>query len=692
MSLRIGMDIGGTFTDYVLLSGDEVYLHKRLTTPHNPAEGALAGLHELLDERGLNLSEVSKLIHGTTLVTNAIIERRGCKTALLTTKGFRDILEMGTEQRYDIYDLFLQYPDPLVPRKRRLEVSERISRDGDILQKPNLAVVNQQVKTLVDEGVEALAICFLHSYRNPTHERRVAERIRESFPELAVSVSSEVVPEIREFERTATTVANAYVQPLMERYVKQLECDLKAAGFQGRFYLMQSSGGSATPETARTFPIRFLESGPAGGVLVSAFLGRALGKVDLLSFDMGGTTAKACLITGGKPTTTPVMEAARVHRFKAGSGIPIKSPVVDMIEIGAGGGSVARTDTLGLLKVGPHSAGADPGPACYALGGKEPTVTDACLALGYFDPAYFLGGKMALDKAAAERVLGDLGEGLELSATETAWGVYRIVCENMAGAARVHIIEKGQDPRRFSLMAFGGAGPAHAARVARILGSPEVIVPRVSGVASALGFLVAPVSFDFSRSYPAEIRALDWDTVNGLYAEMEMQAKEVLAEADIAEGETRLERRAEMRFAGQFHDLEVAVPNSTLSEANIAKMVEVFEREYARLYHAVLPGYEPMVINWRLRALGPEPRVALQSEENATQDLQTALKGTRQAYFPERSGFGNVDVYDRYSLPVGSQLEGPVIVEERESTTVVNPGDRLHVDEMGNLRVQIGRV
>ena len=446
MSLRIGMDIGGTFTDYVLLTGSEVHLHKRLTTPHNPAEGALAGLHELLNEHSLGIADVNEIIHGTTLVTNAIIERRGCKTALLTTKGFRDILEMGTEQRYDIYDLFLQYPDPLVPRKRRLEVDERISRDGDVLREPDLTSVNKQVETLVQEGVEAVAICFLHAYRNPGHERMVAEHIRESFPHLAVSVSSEVVPEIREFERTATTVANAYVQPLMERYVRQLECDLKTDGFGGRFYLMQSSGGSATPETARKFPIRFLESGPAGGALVSAFLGRALGKPELLSFDMGGTTAKACLITGGKPITTPLIEAARVHRFKAGSGIPIKSPVVDMIEIGAGGGSVARVDTLSLLKVGPHSAGADPGPACYALGGDAPTVTDACLALGYFDPAYFLGGKMALDKAAAERVLGSFGEGARAKRYRSCLGrlPHRLRKHGGGGAGSHH--RKGSRP------------------------------------------------------------------------------------------------------------------------------------------------------------------------------------------------------------------------------------------------------
>lgn len=512
MTFRVGMDIGGTFTDLVLLeqAGGKLELHKLLTTPADPAEGALRGLEELLAKRALRLADCTTLVHGTTLVTNAVIERRGAATALLTTRGFRDLLEMGTEQRYDIYDLFLRYPEPLVPRRWRIEVDERLTRDGEVLREPD---VREQVARLLGQGVEAIAVCFLHSYRRPDHERAVARMVRETFPQLAVSASCEVVPEIREYERTSTTVCNAYVQPLIDRYLRRLERELEARGFRGRFYLMQSSGGLCSPDVARQLPVRLLESGPAGGALVGAYFGRQLGLADLIAFDMGGTTAKVCLVTAGRPELTSEMEAARVHRFKRGSGLPVKTPVLDLIEIGAGGGSIAFANRLGLLQVGPDSAGADPGPACYGFGGDEPTVTDACLALGYLDPVTFLGGEMRLDAGAADRTLEKLGRQLGLDG-RTAWGIYSVVCENMAAAARVHVIEKGHDPRRYPLIAFGGAGPVHAARVARALGTPEVIVPPVSGVASALGFLVAPVSFEFARSLPGELRSLDWPAVD----------------------------------------------------------------------------------------------------------------------------------------------------------------------------------
>ena len=695
---RIGLDIGGTFTDLVLAEAatGRLHRHKRLTTPNDPAEGALAGLDELLSRHSLSFGDLGDLIHGTTLVTNAIIERRGSPTALLTTRGFRDILEMGNEQRYDIYDLFLRFPEPLVPRRLRLEVAERMTRDGDALIPPDLIAVEAQVAGLVEAGVEAVAICFLHAYRNAEHERRVAEAVRSAFPQLAVSVSSELIPEIREYERTATTVCNAYVQPLMDRYLRQLERGLVERGFGGRFYLMQSSGGLASAETARRFPIRFLESGPAGGALISAYLGTALGMPDLLSFDMGGTTAKACLIEGGRPTTANEVEAGRVHRFKPGSGLPIRVPVVHMIEIGAGGGSIARPDALGLLKVGPDSAGADPGPACYGLGGTEPTVSDACLRLGYFDPGFFLGGRMTLDSAAAGTALSHLGAELELESEATAWGVYRVVCENMARAARVHLIERGHDPRRYQLMAFGGAGPAHAARVARILGAPEVIVPQHSGVAAALGFLVAAASFEFSRSYPSEVDRLDWAAADGLYRELEREARQVLTGAGVSEAEMRFERLAEMRFVGQFHEIEVPVPAGTLSPEAATTITASFEREYARLYHAVLPGYRPMVLNWRLRAQGPEPDLSFTlrhqgpGPDGAGQPGRVHPKGARRAYFPE-TGSVEVKVYDRTTLASGCSFEGPAIVEEAESTTVVNPGDRLSVDELGNLRIRVAQ-
>lgn len=678
MTYRIGMDIGGTFTDYVLLDEDtgRLHLHKRLTTPADPAEGALLGLRELLDRTGLELGECATLVHGTTLVTNAVIERRGTRTALLTTRGFRDVLEMGHEQRYDIYDLFLQYPQPLVDRRWRLEVDERVDRDGSVVRALDVDAVREQVRAMAEAGIEAVAVCFLHSYRNPSHEQAVAQLIRRETG-LRVSVSSEVVPELREFERTSTTVANAYVQPLIDRYLGRLERELEERSFRGRFYLMQSSGGLAALDVARRFPVRLLESGPAGGAIVGAYLGRQLGLADLIAFDMGGTTAKICVIQGGRPALAAEVEVGRVHRFKKGSGLPIKTPVLDLMEIGAGGGSVAFANRLGLLQVGPHSAGADPGPACYGLGGEEPTVTDACLKLGYVDPAYFLGGEMELDAAAAEEVLRRLGQALSLG-DEAAWGVYNVVCENMAGAARVHIIEKGRDPRRFPLIAYGGAGPLHAVRVARSLGAPEVIVPPISGVAAALGFLVAPITFEFSRSYPAELRSLAWADVEGLYRGMEEQALAHLRSAGTEP--VRFEREAEMRLAGQFHDILVPV------RGGLEELRRNFEGEYARLYHDVLPGYEPMVLNWRLRALGPDPDVRLPRLAPAADGHP---RSHRPAYFPEAEGFVSTPVYDRYALGVGSEITGPAIVEERESTTVLGPREHLQVDQLGNLRVSL---
>ena len=550
---RIGFDIGGTFTDFILLdmARSEIRLHKCLTTPRDPSIGALAGLTELLDAAGRTLADITDVVHGTTLVTNSLIERTGARLGLITTRGFRDILEMGTEQRYDIYDLFLRFPDPLVPRRRRLEVTERMDRDGNVLMPLDVAEVRAAAQRLVAEGVEAIAICFLHAYRNPAHEREAAAIVRSAFPELAVSISSDVVAELWEYQRCNTTCANAYVQPLMGRYIARLERELHARGFRGALYFMHSAGGLLSPETARDFPIRMLESGPAGGGLATAYFGAAAGKADVISFDMGGTTAKACLIEGGRAEIAPMMEAARVHRFKRGSGLPIKAPVIDMIEIGAGGGSIASIDEVGLLRVGPLSAGAEPGPACYARGGTEPTVTDANLLLGYYDPGFFLGGRMALDRDAADRALADVGAKLGLSAIDTAWGIHRMVVENMAAAARIHIVEKGKDPRAYAMVGFGGAGPAHAAEVARVLGVKQVLIPPASGAASALGFLAAPLSFEQVRSHPVRLQAPDAAaTIETILRELSDAARARLIDAGVADDEVVTERLADMRLEG----------------------------------------------------------------------------------------------------------------------------------------------
>ena len=538
-SWRIGFDIGGTFTDFILTDGatGALHLHKCLTTPEDPSIGALEGMADLLRAASVDLVDVGHVVHGTTLVTNAIIERNGARLGLLTTRGFRDILEMGTEQRYDIHDLFLTFPEPLAARRDRREIAERVSRDGVVLEAIDLDAVRREVRELVEDGVEALAVCFLHAYKNPVHERAVRDLVRTEFPDLTVSVSSDVHPQINEYERSSTTAANAYVQPLMSAYVRRLERVLRERGFCGRFHLIQSSGGLTAPETAVRLPVRFLESGPAGGAQASALVGRAIGHADLLSFDMGGTTAKASLVQDGEPDIAPMLEAARVRRFKRGSGLPVHAPVIDMMEIGAGGGSIARVDELGLLKIGPESAGAEPGPACYGQGGDQPTVTDANLLLGYLDPRYFLGGRMALDPAAAESAMARLAAELDLSVPDAAWGIYDLVSENMAGAARVHIVEKGRDPRRYAMVAMGGAGPLHAARVARKLGVREVVVPPASGAASALGFLAAPVAYEAARSWPMRIAEPDYATVESILRELEAEGRARLAEAGVGGGE-----------------------------------------------------------------------------------------------------------------------------------------------------------
>ena len=691
---RVGLDIGGTFTDFVLLNDTtgEIRLHKVLTTTPDPAEGALRGLVDLCRLAGVGVGDLSTLVHGTTLVTNAIIERTGAPTALLTTRGFRDILEMGKEQRYDIYDLFLQFPPPLVPRRWRVEIDERISRDGEVLTPLDRGQVRAAVRRLAAQGVESLAVSLLHAYKNPAHERAALASVREEAPELSVSLSSDVVPEIREWERTCTTVCNAYVQPLVDRYLGRLEAALRERGFAGRFYLMQSSGGTATPDTARRFPIRLLESGPAGGALVTAFFGERLGRRDLAAFDMGGTTAKICLVRDGRPEIAPMIEAARVHRFKRGSGLPVKAPVVDMIEIGAGGGSVASIDRLGLLKVGPHSAGASPGPACYGLGGTEATVTDACLVLGYFDPESFLGGTMPLDRRAAEAALEHLGARAGLDRVAAAWGIHQIVSENMAAAARVYMIERGQDPRRYAMLAFGGAGPAHASRVARILRLSEVIVPPASGAASALGFLVTPISFDFVHSLPGPLESLDWAAVDALYRAMEGRGRAMLTDAGVDPAEISSVRRVEMRLAGQFHDIAVPVPDGRLGAQAAPGLAERFESEYRRLYGIYLPGRQIHALHWRVLVTGPRPAVRLAAASVDRGDCAVhALRGRRAAYFPETEGFAEVPVYDRYRLRPGAELAGPAIVEEREATTVVGPGDALEVDAHHHLVIAVSQ-
>jgi N-methylhydantoinase A len=683
---RIGVDIGGTFTDLVWVDDatGAVQVGKLLTTPKDPSQAVEQGVAGILGDAGGHAADVRSLIHGTTLATNALIERKGARTALLTTAGFRDAVEIGREGRYDMYDLFIDHPAALVPRHLRLEVTERMMADGSVrmpLDEPGARAVIARLK---DAGCEAIAICLLHAYRNPAHEEALAALCAELLPGVPVSCSSEVVPEIREYERTSTTCANVYVMPLMSRYLDDLERKLQDLGLPGRFYIMLSAGGVATPETAKRVPIRLVESGPAAGALAAARMAQELGEPRLLSFDMGGTTAKACVIDGGLPLLAREFEVARADRFKKGSGLPIRVPCIELIEIGAGGGSLARVDRMGLLKVGPESAGADPGPACYAQGGTTPTVTDADLLLGYLDPTFFLGGRMRLDVDAARRAVEEkIATPMALGLTDAAWGIHRVVNENMAGAARVHGIERGRDLRAYPLFAFGGAGPVHAWQVGRILKVPRVLVPFGAGAMSAYGLLAAPLAFDFVRTAPQRLDAADWAQINGLFGEMEAEGQSILRGAEVPNGDVRIRRTAEMHYTGQGHEVEVEVPSGPLDPGSLAAITANFEAAYRALYSRTPMGVPIEALNWRVVVSGPAPDISVSGSRPGAQTPHAAAplpKGTRKAYFPEVSGYADTPVYDRYALTPGAAVFGPAIIEERESTTVAGPGARVSVD------------
>ena len=689
---RLGCDIGGTFTDVILLDTRTHALTagKVLTTPEDPSVGAIRGIREVLREQGVDPgTELADIIHGTTLVINAIINRSGAKTALLVTEGFRDFLEIGRGGRWDNYDMYIQMPRHLVPRRFRRGIRERINRDGKVYVEFDEKQAEAQVRELMAEGIEAFAVCFLHSFRNPAHEKKMKDLILRLDPEAQVTLSSELIPEIREFERASTTVANAYTLPNMRRYITRFQKDLEGIGFGGQFFMMLSHGGITTPETASEFPIRVLESGPAAGAIYSSFLGRLMKIEKLLSFDMGGTTAKSCLIEGGKPVVTKEFEIARIARIRKGSGLPINLPVIEMVEIGAGGGSIAQVDDMGLVTVGPRSAEAKPGPACYGQGGREPTVTDADLVLGYLNEQFFLGGKMPLDRARAEEALRErVARPAGLTLEEAAWGVHKIVNENMARSARVQAVEKGLDISAYTMVAFGGAGPVHAYGVSRILGLPRFIVPACAGVASAVGFLVAPLSFDFIRTYMMHLDKIDWQALSRLYGEMEAEGREYLHRAGVPDPQIAVVRSADMRYVLQGREIDVPVPAGRLGPENLPAIQEAFNEEHSRKYGWMYPELEVMGLNWKIVVSGPDPQFRLREVEAGSRDLQRALKGRRKVYFPE-TGFAPCEVYDRTLLPPNALMAGPLVVEEAESTTVVGPGGRCETDACLNLTVSL---
>ncbi|MCI0844622.1 MAG: hydantoinase/oxoprolinase family protein [Chloroflexi bacterium] len=689
----LSIDIGGTFTDFSLLDlgSGQITIHKLLTNALEPDQTLIQGASEVLAQSGVEFSALSVIIHSTTLVTNAIIERKGSKSALLTTRGFRDVLEMGREQIYHMYDLQARPAEPIVPRYLRREINERTTRDGTVLQAPDVEEATEIVADLVADGVESLAVSLLHSYRNPESEQALKAAIASRFPALSLSISSEVAPVINEFERTSTTVADCYVKPTVSRYLTEVEGLLSEAGYLGKLLVMHSAGGVMDSEKARQHPVRLIESGPAAGALAAVFYGGLLGQNDLISLDMGGTTAKTCLIEGGGLTLSNNIEVARVHRFLKGSGLPIVIPVVDLVEIGAGGGSIAWTDQMRLLKVGPRSAGANPGPACYGMGGDEPTVTDADLALGYLDPEYFLGGRMKLDKDAGLRAIATLANEIGMEDHQVAAGIHEVVNENMAASARIHIIERNKDPRNYSMIAFGGAGPSHACGVARILGVKKVIVPLAAGVTSTVGCLAAPISFEEVRSLPDLLEDTDWVAVERLFTEMEASGVAMLREAGLDPGSMELVRSADLRLVGQIHELNVTLPDWPLGDANVGHLEDRFHELYQSLYSRRNLNIPVQVQNWRLLVRVPQPEVRLQVQSpSGDADPKGALKGRRKAYFKDSGGFVDCAVYDRYRLRAGHRIEGPAIIEEQESTAVVGPNDAAEVDGFLNLVIDIG--
>jgi N-methylhydantoinase A len=688
---RIGVDIGGTFTDFALYDaqGGRMAIHKQLTTPRDPSEAVLEGISTLIGRERVAIADVSAVIHGTTLVTNAVIERKGAVTGMLVTAGFGDIMDMGFERRYDLFDLRIKYPTPLVPRRLRIEIPERVRFDGSIERPLDEDAVRAAAGRLRSLGVSAVAICFLHAYANPAHEQRAAAILQQAAPDLFVCGSADVFPHMREFERWTTTTVNAFTQPMFDRYLQRLEDGVASLGFRGKLYIMASSGGTLTTDTARRFPVRALESGPAAGVLMSAWQGRAVGLPNLLSFDMGGTTAKGALVRGGEPVKKYAIEVARVHEFRHGSGLPVKIPVIDMIEIGAGGGSIAELDARGLLRVGPHSAGADPGPVCYGRGGVRPTLTDANLVLGYLDAGFFLGGAMRLDKQAAEAAIAKaVAKPLELETLRAAWGIHDLISEDVARAFRVHATERGFDYRSGSMVAFGGSGPLHAMSIARKLKIPRVIFPVGAGVMSALGLLISPLAFEVARSRRVHVDDIDDADFAATFAALEADASDFLRRADVAERDIRIVRRLDMRYQGQGHEIEVTLPSSTAAQAAFAGLPELFAQAYEKAYSLRLD--EPMeIVNWKVEAIGPAPGLGEGYSLTGAAGAGQARKGTRLAYDPARAGMSEWPVYDRYALAPGMSIRGPALIEERESTCVVGSGDQVTVDSRYNLIAEL---
>ena len=679
---RLAADIGGTFTDIVLEDGAKRWSGKVLTTTHAPELGVVEGIRVVLEASGLKAQDIGVFIHGTTLATNALIERKGAKTAFITTGGFRDIIEQGYEKRFDHYDLMIDRPVPLVPRTLRFEITERLAADGRVLLPLDEGAVKGLAQRIVAEDVKSVAIGFLHAYAHDRHETRVRELLARLLPkDVTICISSEVAPEIREYERFSTTVANAYVRPLMASYLFRLRDQLKEMKLSAPLFLMMSGGGLTTLETAARFPIRLVESGPAGGAILASQIAAECALPHVLSFDMGGTTAKICLLTHGEPERARKFEIARAYRDMKGSGIPVRIPVIEMVEIGAGGGSIARVDKLSRITVGPDSAGSTPGPVCYGRGGTEPAVTDANLALGKIDPAYFAGGKIPLDEAAAKQALQkSIGARLGLKEFWPAAGVTEIVEENMANAARVHAIERGHDIASCTMIAFGGGAPLHACRLAEKVGVDTIIVPKGAGVGSAIGFLRAPVAYEITRSAVISLENFDAGRVNKLIAAMTADARAVVEPA-LGKLKPMIHLIADCRYVGQGHEIRVPVPVKKLGPADGAKLKAEFERLYEQVYGLRIPHQEAEAITWSVTvsSKAAKPKRAAK----ATKKAAPKPRSKRTIYDPALGKQVAAPVYWRFDMKPGAAIKGPAIIAEDETSTIVGANFTAAINSLG---------
>lgn len=683
--IRMGVDIGGTFTDVVVEAGKNRWSTKVLTTYAAPEDAIIDGMHAVCAKAGITPQQITQIIHGTTLATNALIERRGAKTALITTQGFRDVVEMRTESRFEQYDLNLVLPDPLLPRNRRYVLPERIDATGAIRIPLDRAKVESLAHQLRDAGYESVAVGFLHSYVNDAHERLVAEVLAQIMPDASVSVSSQVSPQMREYERFNTTIANAYIKPLMASYLGRLRDRLRTQGAACPVFLMHSGGGIMSLENAAAFPVRLVESGPAGGAIFAADLAAQHGLSKVLSFDMGGTTAKICLIKDQTPKTARVFEVARSYRFKKGSGMPISIPVIDMVEIGAGGGSLARVDAMGQIRVGPESAGSEPGPACYGRGGDRPAVTDADLTLGRLDAENFAGGSIRLNADAAMVSLSHLS-GAGVSGAGAAFGLSEVVDETMANAARVHAVENGEDLSSYTMIAFGGAAPVHAARLCQKLGIARCLVPQGAGVGSAIGFLRAPFSFEANRTVFMRMSEFDADQVARLFSDLATEATGFVRSCD-GTGQIDCDFKVYMRYAGQGWEIPVPLTPAMVAAPDAAQILTVFQDEYAALFGRVVTGAAVEITVWSANAY--IPGVASARVVETPTDTVPSPGGTRQLFDPETEDWVTADEFARADLPPGTAAQGPAVIVEPETAVIAPPGSGVRVLADGTLEITV---